>query len=254
MSADPLIRPRRRHRIAQAGLRSLCLVLSLVGAGSLAAQQGTGASQEYFVRQQPDEAMLVRINGVEAEFQARVFTIDDELVIASGTVGTRLAPIFQYVASTREERQLDIRVSAPLVTNRSRFDVGFNRIIIRDDRSRRLAQAYQWLSFGLELPTDDSPAGWSIKVNALSNAARTFESFGMDELRLWARFYTAQLTYRELGDNNSAVVQAQDLLRDPNLRRHEDIRLATLQLQAEALTALRAAGELPADAGDRPRN
>ena len=195
----------RSQRLNMLALLCLSLLVSGVSASEL------GMTREYFVRQQTDEALLVRIDGLEAEFEARMFDIQGELLQASALPAVRLAPLFMYVGPAAEERQLDIRLKAPLVTNRSTFQVGFSRITVRDDRSRQLAQAYQWLSFALRLSEDNSAAGWSVRVNALNNAARLFERFGMDELRLWSRFYAAQLTQFGMGDNHAALEQLQHL-------------------------------------------
>ncbi len=211
---------------------------------------GGGLQQEYFVRQQADEAVLIRVDGHEAEFESAVFTIDGERIIASGVPASRIAPLFQYVPGAPDDRQLDIRITAPLVTGNSRFDMGLSRMNVRDDRSARLDEAYRWLSFGLELPPADTAANWSIKVNALLGAANGFRGFGMEELELWSRFFVAQLTLHRLGDNHSALQAAEDLLASPGARRQPVIRLATTRLKAEALSALRGAGELPVTADD----
>ncbi|NRB70564.1 MAG: CHAT domain-containing protein [Xanthomonadales bacterium] len=235
----------RSQRLNMLALLCLSLLISGVSASEL------GMTREYFVRQQTDEALLVRIDGLEAEFEARMFDIQGELLQASALPAVRLAPLFMYVGPAAEERQLDIRLKAPLVTNRSTFQVGFSRITVRDDRSRQLAQAYQWLSFALRLSEDNSAAGWSVRVNALNNAARLFEHFGMDELRLWSRFYAAQLTQFGMGDNHAALEQVQLLYADPNLRRYRTIELALRQLELRALAALRAAGAPLPDQGQQ---
>ncbi|MEM1412333.1 MAG: hypothetical protein AAGH19_08230, partial [Pseudomonadota bacterium] len=159
---------------------------------------GGGQLQEYFVRQNAGEAVLVRIDGQEAIFEAVISTIEGEVLVASGTPGSRIAPLFQYVPSPSSERQLDIRVTAPLDTDRSRFDMGLSRITVRDDRTGRLARAYQLLSFGLELPPADTAANWSVKIGALLDAASLFESFGMEELQTWSAFYASLITLQGL--------------------------------------------------------
>jgi len=226
------------------------LVMLVALAAGAAELPGGGQQQEYFVRQNAGESLLVRVDGREARFESSVFTIDGERLISSQVPGSRLAPLFQYVPAADEDRQLDIRITAPLDTDRTRFDLGFSRFTVRDDRTAELAQAYRWLSFGLELPETDTEAGWSIKVNALLNASRTFRSFGMEPFELWSRYYLAQLTFLELGDNGLALQLVNELLAHPGARRQDGVRLAALRLRAEALEALRAAGELPAEASE----
>ncbi len=210
---------------------------------------GGGQVQEYFVRQQAGEGLLITITGREAQFESRVTTIDDELVVASAVPGSRLAPLFQYVPPVGSGRQLDVQVIADLDTSRSAFEMGLSRIDIRDDRSARLAQGYQSLSFGLELPVADTAGNWSIKVNSLFNAARTFDDYGMAELSLWANFLAARITLSELGDYNATLPVVEDILSDPAIRRNADLQLATLKLRLEARLFERRAGQLAAQAG-----
>ncbi|MEE4173358.1 MAG: CHAT domain-containing protein [Xanthomonadales bacterium] len=213
---------------------------------------GGGQQQEYFVRQEADEALLVRIDGVEAQFEAAIFDSDGELIVASGTVGSRIAPLYQYVPTANQSRQIDLRITAPLDTNRTAFNMGLSRITVRDDRSARLSRAYQWLSFGLELPPADTAANWSVKVNSLSDAARQFQAFGMEELQLWAQVHAGQILLRGLGDNNAALAVAEDVLASAGARRWPGVRLAATRLRAQSLAALRKAGELPSTVTDDP--
>lgn len=250
------IRAMHKLRILPAGfpaipmmLPMLALILcALAPATNLRAQTlpSGGQQQEYFVRQEAGEGLLIRVNGREAQFESSVFTIEDDLVLASGVPGSRLAPLFQYIPPTDSSRQLDVRVTAALDTNRSNFEMGLSRIDIRDERSARLAQGYEWLSFGLELPVADTAGNWSIKVNALFNAARTFNDFGMAELELWSKFLAAQITLSELGDYNAALLLSEEILGNPGTRRNADLSLATLKLRLEALLFARRAGQLAA--------
>ena len=223
------------------------LALFLLAIGATANElPGGGRQQEYFVRQESGEALLIRIDGVEAQYEAAIFDPDGELIVASGTVGSRVAPLFQYVPSTGQSRQIDLRITAPLDTNRTAFNMGLSRITVRDDRSASLARAYQWLSFGLELPPADTAANWSVKVNALGDAARQFQAFGMEEMQLWAVIHAGQILLHGLGDNNAALAVAEDVLGTAGARRWSAVRLAATRLRAEALVALRQAGEMPA--------
>ncbi len=251
----PVFRPIRHRRRASA--RGVCAVLAavvlalVVGSPMLLGAElpGGGQQQEYFVRQQADEALLIRIDGFEAQFESSVYDTAGERLIASGVPGSRVAPLFQYVSTADRERQLDIRITAPFDTSRSRFDLGLSRITIRDDRSARLARAYQWLSFGLELPPADTAANWSIKVGSLNEAARAFESFGMEELQLWASYFAARLSYTGLGDNGLALEIAEAILSSPGARRLDRVRMAAARLRSEVLAALRRSGELPPTGG-----
>lgn len=234
-------------------MASLVLLAAVVAPWARATElPGGGQQQEYFVRQNADEVLLVRIDGREAQFDAVITTIAGEVLAASGVPGSRVAPLFQYVGSTIDDRQLDIRVTAPFDTNRTRFDLGLSRLTIRDDRSARLARAYQLLAFGLEPPPADTAANWSIKVGSLNDARAQFEDFGMESLQSWAAYFAARLTLTGVGDNASALRLAEALIASPGARRQPEVRLAGLRLRAEALEALRGAGELPTGSGPDP--
>ena len=243
---------RRRRRVAAATVLAI-LTLFLAAVDARATDlPGGGQQQEYFVRQEEGEGLLVRIDGIEAAYEAAIFDPDGELIVASGTLGNRIAPLFQYVPSSGQARQIDLRITAPLDTNRTAFNMGLSRITVRDDRSASLSRAYQWLSFGLELPPADTAANWSIKVNTLGDAARQFQAFGMEELQLWSLVHAGQILLQGLGDNNAALAVAEDVLGSSGARRWARIRLAATRLRAEALAALRQAGELPVRADNDP--
>ncbi len=239
-------------------LRTLAVASLLAGPGVVASVMaaelpGGGQVQEYFVRQHTDEDLLIRIDGREAQYQAEVFDQEGELLKISTVPGSRLAPLFQFIRGADRDRQLDIRITAPLVTDRSRFDLGLNRFTVHDQRGARLLEAWEWLAFGLELPAADTAANWSIRVNALAQASDRFRSYGMDEFELWALWYTGHLTLLELGDNHTALQLADELLARPAARRFARVRLAALSLRANALLALRRAGEsLPAASVEDP--
>lgn len=190
--------------------------------------------REYFVRQGDAEALLIRIDGHEAEFRAAVFTIGDEAVATAGVPGQRSAPLFLYVPETTRPRQLDIQVTATRHTDRSRFEMALYRIGVHDQRSARLDQAYRLLALGLQPPESDTEASWSVKLSGLSSARGVFAGFGMDELRLWASCYQAWLTLTGLGDVATAAELAENALADPSSRRYPEIALALAQVRLEA--------------------
>ena len=115
----------------------LIICFGFAGFAGATTLPGGGQQQEYFIRQEANIGLLVRVTGREAQFESRVSTIDGELVIASSIPGSRLAPLFQYVPPVSEDRQLDLRVVAPLDTNRTEFKIGLSRLEVRDTRSSR---------------------------------------------------------------------------------------------------------------------
>lgn len=233
-------------------LNAVALVVGLVawatcweGNAALAQAAPEPLRQEYFIEQRAGEELLIRINGTEASFEARVFTTAGELIALAGVPESRIAPLFVYVNSRQAGRQLDIEITAAHATKRSRFELGVSRMNVFDERSRLLARAYEMLSTGLSVPPDDAPATWSVKINNLINAGRVFGEFGMEELRLWSEYYASLLMLRELGDTYSALAGVEKILVDPGSRRQPRLALAARMLEAEALAVLRAAGELP---------
>ena len=230
------------------------LILALLAVGSGVPVPAVGQDpgpdtnafrQEYFVRQGANESLLIRINGLEAEFTSRVFDPDGEEITVAAVAGSRLAPVFHYISSSAGPRQLDIKVLSQSNTNRTRFDLELSRLIQRDSRSEQLALAYRYLSRGLQLTDDGSAAAWSVKINSLLNAAQIFDGFGMEEMRLWSMYYAALFAHAHLGDDNSALDFTEQVLTGVGLSRFKQVELATVQLEGEALASLRRAGSLP---------
>lgn len=209
-----------------------------------------GLRPEYFIRQQPNEAAFLRLDGFEADFTSTVRDGSGEVLLVSGIPGERLAPLFQYLPPTTAGRELIIEVNTRAATSRSRFDIGHSRLLIRDERSNRLAAAYRMLSQGQFADETNSAAQGSVRVGNLLDCAELFAEFGMEELHLWCRYLAAYLVLHRLGDAGAALDEAQSLLQVSG--RHPDVRLGALALQAGALRALRSAGALPGQAGDDP--
>ncbi|KAA9132587.1 CHAT domain-containing protein [Marinihelvus fidelis] len=191
----------------------------------------TPLSREYFIRQGSDEALWVRVDGVDAEFGVEILDINDIPVTTAGVPGQRLAPLFLYVDETSRERQLDIRVTAGRHTDRTRFDLGLNRIGVRDQRSAALDRALRSMAFGLQAPAVETAASWSIKAGSLSTAARTFVEFGMDELRLWSIYYQAHIAAHGMGDPATALDLLADIDADQATGRFPAVALAAARLK-----------------------
>ena len=126
--------------------------------------------------------------------------------------GNRVLPLYLYVGGVDSERQLDIAVHTPWQTSQTRFDVEFYRLDVRDELSERLARAYQLLSQGHERQTVNSAANWSVRINMLLQAERSFADFGMEEHRLWAALSAAYLAHRELGESDLALDWVQRII------------------------------------------
>jgi CHAT domain-containing protein len=203
-----------------------------------AQEEGSAKTQEYFIQQAEDEDILIIINGFEAEFKSKITTDTDKTLLWSEIAGSRMAPVFQYINATGKNRQLDIEVSSELYTGRSEFGLELTRLKVWDQRSSAVAQAYQLLSFGMQVSGDTNKANWSVRADSLVNAGRLFQQFGMKEMRLWSNFLAAHLIHYKLNDYSIVFSMTREILADLEGTRFKNIELAALQLQSAALIRL----------------
>ena len=208
-------------------------------------------TQEYLVRQGADEDLLITINAFEAEFESRIHGQAGELLLHSSVTGNRLVPVFQYVPSSGEQRQLNIGVTSSQYSAQSQFGLELTRLTVWDDRSSALSRAYGLLSFGMQAGTASGGSNWTVKIDSLVNAGRIFQQFGMKEMRLWANFLAAHLVELHLQDHSIAYSMTREMLRDLQGSRLQKIELAVLQLQSKALIGLKRTGALQTSA-DNP--
>jgi len=222
------------------------LVSGMTTAAPTSAQTGEPPlSEAYFVQQGVDEALLIRINAFEAEFESRISTQDGVPLLQSGIPGSRIAPVFQYIHASKKERQLDIEVTSTLHTNRSKFGLALTRLEVWDDRSGSVSRAYQLLSYGLQATNHDSAANWTIRIDYLLNAGKLFQKFGMKEMRLWSQYLAAHMILFRLHDYSIVYTMSREILAELKGSRLHKIELATLQLQSAALIGLKRSGSLP---------
>jgi tetratricopeptide (TPR) repeat protein len=231
---------------------STAFLLCLLPGAAYSQDSGAAITQEYFVRQAADEALLVRIDGFEAEF---VSTLSDEAgggILQSGIRHSRIAPVFQFVAQPGASRQLGIEVTSTAQTSRSRFELGLTRLTVWDERSNAVAHAYRLLSFGMQTPPVDTESAWTGRVTSLTDAARLFQQYGMNEMRLWSRYLAAHLIQYRLQDYSIAYRLSREILDDMRVTRVADIELAARELLNDALIGLKRKHALPVagDGGD----
>ncbi len=237
---------KRQRQPAHGGLLVCVFLLAWVLAESSLAQ----TSKEYFVRQEANEALVIRIDALEAEIKASVYAPEHRLILSSALPASRLVPVFQFISSTSTPRQLDIAVSASHSTANSEFDIAFTRLSAWDDRSAALLRAYSLLSFGMQQANSGSAADWTVKINSLMSAGGTFDKYGMQELRLWSAYLATHLVQYRLHDYNMVLGLTREILEATRGSRWQDIELAALQLRGAALIGLRKAGELRVSAAD----
>lgn len=207
-------------------------------------------TEEYFVQQGADEALLIRIDAFEAEFESKISAQDSVLLLQSGIPESRIVPVFQYIHAPKEDRQLQIEVTSSLNTRRSEFGLALTRLEVWDDRSSSVSRAYQLLSYGMQSSRSDSAANWTIKIDYLVNAGRLFQKFGMQEMRLWSSYLAAHMIQFHLHDHSMAYTMSREILAELKGSRLQKIELATLQLQSAALIGLKRTGALRASESD----
>jgi len=201
-------------------------------------------TQEYLIQQAADEALLIRIDAYEAEFNSRIRGEEGEGILYSGIANSRIAPVFQYVTPPDSPRQLGIEVSSQKYTNRSEFDLQLTRVTVWDERSNAVSHAYQMLSFGMQTPVGDSEADWTVRIDNLTNAGRLFQQYGMNEMRLWSRFLAAHLVHYQLHDYSISYRMSREILAELNVAHLPQLELAAWQLQGAALSGLKQSGAL----------
>ena len=207
-------------------------------------------TEEYFVQQGTDEALLIRIDAFEAEFESKISAQDSVLLLQSGIPESRIVPVFQYINAPKKDRQLQIEVTSNLNTRRSEFGLALTRLEVWDERSSSVSRAYQLLSYGMQSSRGDSAANWTIKIDYLVNAGRLFQKFGMQEMRLWSSYLAAHMIQFHLHDHSMAYTMSREILAELKGSRLQKIELATLQLQSAALIGLKRSGALRASESD----
>ena len=207
-------------------------------------------TEEYFVQQGANEALLIRINAFEAEFESKISAQDGVPLLQSGIPDSRIAPVFQYIHAPKKDRQLAIEVTSQLNTRRSKFGLALTRLDVWDERSSSVSRAYQLLSYGMQVTSNDSAANWTIKIDNLVNAGRLFQKFGMQEMRLWSSYLAAHMIQFHLHDHSIAYSMSREILAEVKGSRLQKIELASLQLQSAAMIGLKSSGTLRTSAAD----
>ncbi len=197
------------------------------------------------MQQAAEEALLIRIDAFEAEFESTIKGEDAEELLRSGIPDSRIVPVFQYVQPAAKARQLGIQVVSSTQTSRSRFELQLTRLAVWDERSNAISQAYQMLSYGMQDTPVDSAANWTVKINSLTNAAGLFRQYGMNEMRLWSLYLAAHLVHHRLHDYSMAYRMGREIIAELNVARLPEIELAAWQLQGAALIGLKQMDALP---------
>ncbi len=220
------------HYLLPVMVMTLALLCPRVHAQPLAVLE-----QEYFVRQNADQPLVIRITPFEGAFTAHISDKEGRMIHEASLQGNRNFPVFIFIDAHEKSRQLDIRIKAPWRTRATQFDLEYNRLDVRDDLSTRLSLAYQSLSLGQALLTSRTAANWSVRVNLLLQAARAFGGLGMEEMRLWSQLSAAYLAHHELADTAMAQDLVSEVIAVSRRSGRARMELASLTLQADILLA-----------------
>lgn len=220
-------------------IRVLLSILLLAFSWHLSAAQSGQVSEtrpaEYMIYQYPDISLVVKIEAPETEFDAKIYGPENALIKSSGVPSSRNGPLYQLIEAVDNPRQLMIKITPGRPVERSRISLELIQLPNRDWSSAAFAQAYKLFSHGTEEVHSNDSTTWSMKTYTLRNAARAFESLGWEEMRLWSEFYAAHLVLHKLNDVLMALELVQDVQSSARKIGFEEIELAALILQGEAL-------------------
>lgn len=229
-----------RLRRYQCGVLKNVLIVLLIftPAGALVAQTGEVSAArpaEYMIYQYPDVAMVVKIDARETEFESRIFGPENALLKASGIPNRRIGPMYQFIDAVDKPRQLMVKVSPGQRIDRSKINMELIQLPEHDRSSAAFAQAYKLFSYAVELVHTNDSTTWATKAYTLKNSARAFSALGWEEMRLWSEYYAAHLVLFKLSDELTAMELAQEIQRSARRAGFDDIEMAALLLQSDAL-------------------
>lgn len=249
------------HGVLRLALLGACVILLSAFCGVLMAQPGsatdeetatTVAQKEYFIPQNAGEALAIRVSAFEAEFAAILSTDDGSIQQVSGLSDARMLPIFQFVPDSQAPRQVDIRLAAIQVTDRTAFELEVIRTNIRDERSASLARAYRLLAQGLEALDSGNATMYTVKVQTLVSAGNLFVEQGRREMSLWCQLYATHLILTRMRDGQTAFDWAQDLVNQPRIERYPLIQFHAYKIRSAALAMTASPGGDVADPAQTP--
>jgi hypothetical protein len=234
--------------------RALAGLLLLLAGGPSASQAAESRvtperPAELLVYQYPATDLVIRVDVPEAEFGTRVLDTERALIKSSAVAGRRLGPVYHYIDGADLPRQLTIEVTPRRPVGRSAVRLELIPFAPGDRNTAALARAYRQFASGVEMAGSDDTATWATKVYSLRNAARLFAELGREELRLWSEYFAAHLVLHELDDSLLAIEFAREIRQAAVRAGFEDVQLAALTLEGEALLRQLGVGAEAAAAG-----
>lgn len=225
--------------IVKSGRTVGLLLLCVLKMNALAAD-GSFASPdkpvEYMIYQYPGVALLIQIDAIETEFEARIYGPDRALLKYSRLPSRRIGPMYQLIEPTSSARQLIVEIIPAYVTDRSRIRMELLQLREEERTDAIQAEAFRLMSRAVDATSANDSTTWAGKTYTFKRAAQVFESLGWEELRLWCEYYAAHLVYFKLGDAMSAVEMAQAVQAAARRAGFETIEMAAMQLEGMTLT------------------
>ena len=213
----------------------------LLGAWQMAAAQSGMVSEarpaEYMIYQYPDISLVVKIEAPEVAFESEIYGQENALINASEVPSSRIGPIYQVIDAIGKPRQIMIKITPAREVDRSRINLELIQLPEKDWNTPAFARAYKLFAQGIEKVHSSDSSTWAMKTYSLRNAAQAFANMGWEEMRLWSEFYAAHLALHKLNDVLMAIDLAQPVRTAARRAGFEEIELATLVLEGEALEA-----------------
>jgi CHAT domain-containing protein len=239
----------RRRKIIKTGFHILMAIFGPVFAmllcfavdvAELRAAESSVASPdkpvEYIIYQYPAVTLLIQIDAVETEFEAKVYGPERTLIKHSRLPARRVGPVFQLIEPVSSARQLIVEIIPAYPTDRSRIKMELQQLR-EDARTDALqAEAFRLMSRAVDATPANDSTTWAGKIYTFKRAAQVFEALGWEELRLWCEYYAAHLVFFKLGDALSALEMAQAVQKLARKAGFNTIEMVAMQLEGMTLT------------------
>ena len=229
-------------------LAAIALVLSFFASGPVRTAEPSevvspAKPAEYMIYQYPGVALLIRIDALEIEFEARVYDPERALISSSRVPSRRIGPVYRLIDAVDEARQLIIEVTPAQPSDRSRIRLQLVQLPMDERTSALQFEAFQLMSLAADSTTASDSTTWAMKTYTFQRAANAFEQLGWEELRLWSEYFVAHLVFYQLQDQNSAIELAQKVQTAARKAGFGVIEMAALQLEGAALLAVSPEGQ-----------
>lgn len=190
---------------------------------------------EYMIYQYPGVSLLIQIDAVGTEFEAKVYGPERALIKYSRLPARRVGPVFQLIEPTNTARQLIVEITPAYATDRSQIKIELQQLREEERTDAIQAEAFRQMSRAVDTVSANDSTTWAGKIYTFKRAAQVFESLGWEELRLWCEYYAAHLVYFKLDDALSAIEMARTVQVAAERAGFQTIEMAAMQLLGTTL-------------------